>query len=363
VKITRPTLLLDKEKCLGNIERMANKAKQHNLRFRPHFKTHQSAEIGSWFRDFGIDSIAVSSVTMAEYFANNGWNDITVAFPHNIHETDMINELAQKVSINILVVDPGTVEYLNKNLEVKAGVYIKIDTGYHRTGVSVGDINTIDSILDRINDSGKLIFRGFLSHTGNSYFAASGIQVRLIHDQALERLSILKENYIDKIPNLEISIGDTPCCSVSENFYGINEVRPGNFVFYDAFQYKLGVCKPEQIAVAMACPVVAKHKERNEIVIYGGAVHFSKDRLLNPDGSENYGLVVDLNKKGWSAPVDNVYLRSVSQEHGIICSSKEHFSRISVGDIIGILPVHSCLTANLMKGYHTPDDEYIEMMK
>lgn len=363
MKITRPTLLLNKKKCLSNIEKMANKARAHNLRFRPHFKTHQSAEIGNWFRDFGVECIAVSSVDMAVYFANNGWNDITVAFPYNIHETDKVNELAQKIKLNLLILDPGTVKFLDNNLTSEAGVYIKIDTGYHRTGVPVGNIRAIDNILDELTRSDKLTFMGFLSHTGNSYTARSKIQVKLIHDQALESLGILKENYVGGRQDPEISIGDTPCCSVSENFYGINEIRPGNFVFYDAFQYNLGICSAGQVAVAMTCPVVAKHKERNEIVIYGGAVHFSKDRFLNPDGSENYGLVIDLKEDGWSEPVEGVYLRSLSQEHGVISATSEYFNSVSVGDIIGVLPVHSCLTANLMKRYLTLNDKYIEMMR
>ena len=59
--IVRPTLILDKEVCLRNIERMAEKAKAKNLLFRPHFKTHQSATVGEWFRDAGITAITVSS--------------------------------------------------------------------------------------------------------------------------------------------------------------------------------------------------------------------------------------------------------------------------------------------------------------
>ena len=101
MKITEPTLILDKKRCLANIEKMANKAKRNNINFRPHFKTHQSAEIGSWFRNFDVTSITVSSVRMAKYFAANGWNDITIAFPVNILEIGQINELALKISLNI----------------------------------------------------------------------------------------------------------------------------------------------------------------------------------------------------------------------------------------------------------------------
>ena len=48
---------------------MAAKARSAHVRFRPHFKTHQSLEIGRWFREFGVDAITVSSVGMAAFFA------------------------------------------------------------------------------------------------------------------------------------------------------------------------------------------------------------------------------------------------------------------------------------------------------
>jgi len=67
--ITFPTLLLNKEISLANIERMANKVKAAGAVFRPHFKTHQSLEVGRWFRDFGVECITVSSMKMAAYFA------------------------------------------------------------------------------------------------------------------------------------------------------------------------------------------------------------------------------------------------------------------------------------------------------
>jgi len=61
LKITKPTLLLDKSICIRNIERMAAKAQLSGIAFRPHCKTHQSHEIANWFRDFGVSKITVSS--------------------------------------------------------------------------------------------------------------------------------------------------------------------------------------------------------------------------------------------------------------------------------------------------------------
>ncbi|MBY0433245.1 MAG: hypothetical protein K2U26_03955 [Cyclobacteriaceae bacterium] len=88
MKITRPTLLLDEQKCRANIKRIVDKAKRARVKLRPHFKTHQSHEVGSWFREEGVSACTVSSIEMAAYFAKDYWHDITVAFPVNVLEVE-----------------------------------------------------------------------------------------------------------------------------------------------------------------------------------------------------------------------------------------------------------------------------------
>ncbi|MBO8152692.1 MAG: hypothetical protein H0Z30_09405 [Candidatus Marinimicrobia bacterium] len=73
MQIIEPTLLLDEKKCQENINFMVQKAKRSNVIFRPHFKTHQSIEVGRWFRAQGVDKITVSSLRMAKYLADSGW--------------------------------------------------------------------------------------------------------------------------------------------------------------------------------------------------------------------------------------------------------------------------------------------------
>ena len=109
--ITVPTIVLDETRVRRNIARMAAKARANRVRFRPHFKTHQSAQIGEWFRAEGVQAITVSSVRMAEYFAAHGWQDITIAFPANVREIAAMNRLASQVQLHLLVESVPTVTY------------------------------------------------------------------------------------------------------------------------------------------------------------------------------------------------------------------------------------------------------------
>ena len=157
-----------------------------------------------------------------------------------------------------------------------------------------------------------------------------------------------------------VSYGDTPSCSVSENFNLISEFRCGNFVYYDLTQVAIGSCTVDQIAVAMACPIVAEHYDRNEVVIYGGAVHFSKDFVMGP--RKHFGQIVTFKQNGWEV-LEGVYLKKISQEHGIIHLPKNiDKNQFSLGHIIGVLPVHSCLTADLMMGQKTLSGKPIDKL-
>jgi len=359
--LTQPTLLLDKTKCIANIKRMASKAKNAGVLFRPHFKTHQSAEIGDWFRQYGVDCITVSSVKMAIYFANHGWTDITIAFPTNIREWSSINELAAKINLNIVVESPETIIYLEKKLSNPVGVYIKTDTGYGRTGVHAEDYESMQELLKQLKNCKNLIFIGFLCHAGHTYVAQGKDEILNIMNTSRQQLLALKTFLANDFPLIQISYGDTPSCSLSDNYEGFDEIRPGNCVFYDDMQAHIGSCKTTDIAVALACPVVAKYPLRNELIVHGGAVHLSKESIIK-DGRAYYGTAVHLNGLNWDTAKIIGRVSKLSQEHGIVNVNNEQLNSVNIGDMIAILPIHSCLTANLMKSYTTTDNQCITMM-
>jgi D-serine deaminase-like pyridoxal phosphate-dependent protein len=360
--ITTPTLLLNEKICRRNIKEMADKARRNNIILRPHFKTHQSIEIGKWFREEGIDKITVSSLKMANYFVQDNWKDILVAFPVNILEIDTINRLAGNIRLSLLVESVEAVEYLAQHLKSPVSVYVKVDIGFHRTGVSWEDHQTITEILKSINRSVVISFSGFLTHAGLSYKSRSISEIQAVHNESTSRMASLKNHFITAYPELKISIGDTPTCSRIEDFSMVDEIRPGNFVFYDVTQCIIGSCSVDQIAIAIACPVVAFHKERNEIVIYGGSVHFAKDSVTDKDGTTIYGWVVRNDGTGWGKVIEGAYLKKLSQEHGIIYAPDDIVNQFKIGDIIKVLPVHSCTTANLMKEYLTLDGRIISRL-
>jgi D-serine deaminase-like pyridoxal phosphate-dependent protein len=339
---------------------MVEKARKNRVRFRPHFKTHQTLQIGKWFKNYNVGSISASSVDMAMYFSEE-WKDITIAFPTNIREMKKINELAKNIDLNLLVESKETTCFLGENLRFEVKIWIKIDVGYKRTGIPWRNYSEITSLAKKLEKAENLSFAGILTHAGHAYKAKTIDEIREVYLDTLHKMKkVQKVLKLNDISNVEISVGDTPTCSVVEKFDGVDEIRPGNFLFYDITQLNLGSCLEKDIALAVACPVVAKHKDRNEITIYGGAVHLSKEAIVNKDGTKNFGYVSLPVKRGWSVKIEDTYVSSLSQEHGIVKSHNSFIEDIQIGDVLMVLPVHSCLTVDLMREFVTLRGETIQ---
>ena len=361
-QIIKPTLILNELRARENIRWMVQKATHAGVQFRPHFKTHQSQEIASWFRDEGIDQITVSSVDMAEYFAADGWSDITIAFPLNIRQINQIQELAGRIDLGVVVENRDAVSVLGKSVSHKIAVWLKIDSGTHRTGIPWDSLEDVLSIFSDIRKYPHLKLQGILTHAGSTYSASTSNEAIQLHSTSTAHMVDLQQKIIQAgYPKPLISIGDTPGCSLVNDFHSVDEIRPGNFVFFDAEQLEIGACVQDQIAVALACPVVAHHPERNEVVLYGGAIHLSKESFLHA-GQPSYGLVAPPEQNGWGQVLPDCSVIRLSQEHGILSVPGSMIHWFPIGGLVMVIPVHSCLTAHLMRRYITLEGRTIEMM-
>lgn len=353
---TFPQLKVSKNQAILNIRKMQYKANQNNAIFRPHFKTHQSKDIAQWFKNEQIGYCTVSNLEMAEYFAEHNWNDITIAFPFIPSYLSKTESLATKITLNIVVSNYESAQYLATYLSVPLKVWMEIDVGYHRTGFDYRNRKLINKSVKSLNGNTFIHFEGFLSHFGNTYNAGSKDEILRLGRESVAKLLSLRE---DISPDAKVSIGDTPYLSIETEPIKVDEIRPGNFVFYDLMQLHAGCCKEEEIAAWMTCKVAATYPERHEIVIHGGAVHFSKEYLVK-DGMKIYGQVARL-QHGKIQIIEGAYLTSLSQEHGIISNDKVLDFNPEIGDELMVIPVHSCLTADLQNFYiQFPESNLLE---
>jgi len=347
--LQRPRLILDERRCKRNIERTAHKAALSGTEFRPHFKTHQSHEVGNWFRDAGITGITVSSPEMAEYFVQDGWTDITIAFPFYRAMIDRLNSLSKKCSLRLFVNSVKDLKYIEKHIETPVSFYIELDAGYGRSGITISNPDAIHDLIRAARSCSLCKFHGFYIHDGRTYKAGNREDILNRTIGSMDVLHAFKKVY----PAAKISLGDTPSASLIKSFEGLDECTPGNLVFYDRMQVVIGSCTPDDVALFAQLPVAQIITGQNRAIIHGGAVHLSKDSL-NIDSRQIYGQRVSHSPQTVRL-VEDSYLTALSQEHGTLSG----IDGLNMADMITVMPVHSCLTANLFPHYETPDGRII----
>ena len=130
-----PAFLVDKSIVEQNCARMREKARVSGVVFRPHVKTHKTAEIARMQHGGALGPITVSTLAEAEFFAGAGFKDITYAVPIPPEKIDRAAALAQKIdTLNLLIDSEATLRALEQQKHV-FDVFLKVDCGYHRAGV------------------------------------------------------------------------------------------------------------------------------------------------------------------------------------------------------------------------------------
>jgi D-serine deaminase-like pyridoxal phosphate-dependent protein len=119
---------------------------------------------------------------------------------------------------------------------------------------------------------------------------------------------------------------------------GITEMRPGNYVFYDAMQVSLGVVDAERCALSVLATVVS-HAAGDRAIIDAGAKALTLDRGV-------HGLEL-LSGYGHTKGRADITIAGLSEEHGWLrLDGSGAGLDIAVGDRLEITPNHACAVVN-----------------
>lgn len=337
-----PALVIDLDKLEANIQRMADKCNQLGVSLRPHIKTHKCVEIARMQDEAGCQGLTVSTLHEARVFADHGFEDLTWAFPVILNRLAEVRELSEKVTLRLVVDSAEAVDALEAENH-PFHVWLKIDCGYHRAGVDP-EGPLAETLARRLAESTKLRFDGLLTHSGHAYQTDSLAALRQVAEQErsvmVDFAAHLRQEGIE-VPG--VSVGSTPAMSAVESLEGVDEARPGNYVFYDFMQVDLGSCRVEDCAVTVVASVVSSQPNASHCVVDAGALALSKDAGPSNHEPSSMGEIFDDYVAGYLSP--GLRFRSLSQEHGIASLT------LPVGSRVRILPNHSCLTVACFDEY------------
>lgn len=315
--IQTPALILDVERVRRNAARIGRRVTDMGARLRPHIKTHKCIEIARIQTNGHSGALTVSTLAEARAFATAGFSNITYAVPIEPGKFEAAIELSKICDpLSLLTDNPQIPTPLNEAAR-KAGVtldvFLKVDSGYHRVGIDPQSDEVV-SIPRQISGSSNLRFAGLLTHAGHSYDYRDPHQrlavARNERDVMVELAERLRSDGVD-VPT--VSIGSTPSITIVDHLDGIDEARPGNYIFFDAFQATIGSCSLDDCALTILAAVVHRDTKRNKLVIDAGAIALSKDRgAVEFDSGCGYGRVLDLEGRDLGLTV-----KTVSQEHEI----------------------------------------------
>lgn len=335
-ELDTPALLVDLDVMERNLARVAAYARGHGLRLRPHTKTHKIPALARRQLALGAAGVTVAKVGEAEVMLGAAPGDMLVAYPVlGARKLQRLMQVARRTRLTVALDSLEAARQLSE-AAVAAGVRVavltEIDVGLRRVGVPPGE--PIRQLSLDVSKLPQLDWEGIAFYPGH---------IKRINDEgikALDELSGLVKQTVEELkqaglaPRI-VSGGSTPTLWESHRVAGMNEIRPGTYIFNDRNTVACGACAWEDCAASILVTVVSTAVP-GQVIVDGGSKTFSTDRLVTGD-VEGFGRVVE-------AP-EAVFTR-MNEEHGYV-DVRQAGRRFAVGDRLRIIPNHICVAVNL----------------
>jgi D-serine deaminase-like pyridoxal phosphate-dependent protein len=334
-EIDTPALVVDLDIMEKNLERVACYAREHQLRLRPHTKTHKSIGIAQRQMALGAAGLTVAKVSEAEVMVAAMPQDLLIAYPI-IGQTKLgrLVEVARQTRVTVAVDSAFAARQISdaaRAAQVEIGILAEVDVGLGRVGVSPAELVRLAQIIENLPHlhlEGVTFYPGHIKELDDAGRDAMAALNRLLG-------TILEDLRAAGIEPRVVSGGSTPTLFHSHEIAGVNEIRPGTYVFNDINTVRSGACTMEDCAASIHATVVSTARP-GHIIIDGGSKTFSSDRLST--GAEvTFGHIVE-------AP--GARFHKMNEEHGYVDLTHADVE-FRPGDRVRVIPNHICVAVNL----------------
>ncbi len=335
--VATPSLVVDGTVLRDNIKAMAERARAAGVELRPHSKTHKSIAVANLQREHGAAGLTVATAREAECFAAAGVDDLLVAHPPvGSWRLERLTALARTKRVRVVLDSAEAAQLLDdacRRADVRIGYLWEVDCGVGRCGTLPGP-SSAELVMSVAGRTRHAYFDGVMAFGGHAYAANSLKEIRAA---AADEQRAVRET-VDALADLGIearakSIGTTPTTHFLHGAEGATEIRPGNYVFYDATQVALELVPRERCALSVVATVVARPSATRLILDCGSKALAAEQLTARTAG---FGFVIGHEE----FVVERLY-----EEHAIVTSLAS--IDIPIGSRLRVVPNHSCATANL----------------
>ncbi|MCZ8257723.1 MAG: DSD1 family PLP-dependent enzyme [Polaromonas sp.] len=247
--IDTPALVIDMDAMKRNLARMAEFAKKHNIRWRPHAKLHKCSSLAKMQIKAGAVGVCVQKTSEAEAMFAGGVYNIYISneviAPGKLAR---VAELTQKVAAQggqlAIAVDSteGVIRLAQAMTEARLGnktgatvidVFVEIDVGQGRCGVEPGAA-AVTLVLE-IRKHPALRFAGLQAYHGKAQHMRSAQERRDAISKAVEAVVLTKKLIEAQGIPVELVTGAGTGSLMLEAASGVyGELQAGSFMFMDA---------------------------------------------------------------------------------------------------------------------------------
>ncbi len=333
-----PSVLIDLDRLERNIATMQARCDAAGVAFRPHIKTHKIPAIAQMQIDAGAIGIACQKVSEAEVFTAAGFSDLFI--PYNIVGARKAARLADIGICNRVcaAADSEAVAAGYSAAAESAGitlrVMVELATEIARAGADVE--RAIDLAL-RIDADDHLHFQGVMVYPSTAAIRPALVEVI----ERLHRHGVGVETVSGGGIGAVAHMGDLP---------ELTEMRVGTYVFNDLTVISKGLCTPDDCAMHITATVVSRPTS-GRAILDAGSKTLTPERL-GTDAAPSYGMIVEY-------PDARIY--KLNEEHAYVdVSACER--QPSVGEVVRLIPVHTCLVSNMHDRLYGVRGDQIEVV-
>lgn len=346
-----PFLVIDSAIARDNIRRVAEYASAHDLKLRPHTKTHKSIELGRMQMEAGATGLTVAKVGEAQVMAQAA-DDVLMAYPAvDPLRCAELARLASKITLRVAIDSVTAAQALSSAAVIAKstiGILVDLDVGMHRTGVQSPrasvELARAVSTLPGLRLDGIMIYPGHIGGPSDQQGSALlAVETLLVEARSLWRAAGLECGIV--------SGGSTPTALQSHLVPSLTEIRPGTYIFYDMNCVRAGVATLENCAARIICTVVSDAVPK-QVVLDGGSKTFTSDRC-GPAPESGHGHVVEY---------PQARITKLTEEHAQVDVSACEV-RPKVGERVSVIPNHICPCVNLQDSIWWQDGDALRPLK